>query len=146
MANNKAGRPTKKTPEIVDILLKCFRLGLHVETACAFAKINKTSFYTWLRNDPDFSTQVDFSKSQVIIELTQEVRKQDAQGPWKLLKNLAPNLYKDRIETEHVGKDGGPIEIKARRDKWREVFKDPKLALAAAQVARKLYGDDDDES
>lgn len=44
---------------------------------------------------------------------------------------------------ELTGINGGPIDIKVRRSKWLEMMSDPELAAAAAQVARKLYGDDE---
>lgn len=110
-AKGKPGRPTRKTPEIVDILLKCLSWGLHIQTACAYAKIDRKTFYNWLESDDDFSTQVEFAQSQAIISLAQEVRSHDPQGPWKLLKNVAPDRYKDKIEQEVTGKDGEPLKL-----------------------------------
>ena len=92
---NKSGAPTKKTTEIVDILLKCLTAGFHVETACGYAKINKTTFYNWLEKDRDFSTQVAYAKAGAVMRLAQAVERDD---PWKILKNIAPKLYRDKIE------------------------------------------------
>jgi hypothetical protein len=64
-----------------------------------------------LDSDKDFSTQVSFAKSGAIMRLAQKVENNDPQGPWKLLKNVAPHLYRDRIEQELTGKDGEPIKI-----------------------------------
>jgi hypothetical protein len=92
------GRPTRKTPEIVEIILECLRAGLHVETTCGYAKIDKGSYYRWLESDKDFSTQVAFARSEAIISLSEQVKRED---PKFILKNLAPKLYRDKIETEH---------------------------------------------
>lgn len=105
------GAPTKKTQAIVDILLQCLSSGFHVETACGYAKINKTSFYKWLDNDKDFSTQVEFARSGAIMRLAQKVERDDPQGAWKLLKNVAPKLYRDKIDHGLEGKDGEAINI-----------------------------------
>lgn len=102
------GRPTKKTPEIVEILMQCLKEGLHVETACAYAKINKQTFYNWLKEDENFSTQIEFAKSEAIRMLSMSVRNDD---PWKILKNLAPKLYRDKIDHGLEGSDGGPIKL-----------------------------------
>lgn len=112
------GRPTRKTPEIVEILLKCLSAGFHVETACGYAKIDKQTFYNWLESDKDFSTQVDFARSQAVMRLAQKVENADPQGAWKLLKNIAPRLYRDKIEHEHGGPDGAP-EIKMVIEDYR---------------------------
>lgn len=102
------GRPTRKTNEIVEILLSCIRSGFHIETACGYAKINKQTFYNWLDKDKDFSTQVDFAKSESVMRLAQRVAEED---PWKILKNIAPRLYRDKIEQEISGKDGSPLTL-----------------------------------
>ena len=57
------------------------------------------------------STQVDFAKSQAVMRLAAKVEHDDPAGAWKLLKNVAPRLYRDKIENEVTGKDGGPVKV-----------------------------------
>jgi transposase len=48
-AKNKGGRPTKLNDEIVGRIADAVRAGAYVETAAAFAGINKDTFYAWLK-------------------------------------------------------------------------------------------------
>lgn len=45
----KGGRPTKLTPELQDEICKVIRSGNYIETAAAFAGINKTTLYDWMK-------------------------------------------------------------------------------------------------
>lgn len=45
----KPGRPTKLTPELQASVVEAIRAGNYVETAAAFAGIDKTTLYDWLR-------------------------------------------------------------------------------------------------
>lgn len=101
------GRPTKKDPEVVKIIMGALREGLHVETACELAKISKQTFYSWVKADDIFMTQVEYAKAMAIYELQKEVRKGD---PWKILKNLT-NRYNDKIQQEITGGGGGAIKL-----------------------------------
>lgn len=101
----------KRSKEMVDLILKGLRDGYHVETVCGFVGIDKGTFYNWVKEDKIFSTQVVTAKNEAIMSLATEVRKKDPQGAWKILKNLASHLYRDRIETEVTGKDGAPLTI-----------------------------------
>ena len=106
------GRPTKKTPEIVEILMNSIAQFGHIELACGHAQIDRQTFYNWLNSDADFSTQIEYAKTLCGMRLAQKVEKEDPQGPWKLLKNVWPKLYRDRIEQQLEGPDGEPIEIR----------------------------------
>jgi hypothetical protein len=44
-----AGRPTKFTDEVTSKILMAIRAGNYVETAAAWAGINKDTFYEWLK-------------------------------------------------------------------------------------------------
>lgn len=45
----KTGRPTKFTPEVTSKILTAIRAGNYVETAAAWAGVNKQTIYDWLR-------------------------------------------------------------------------------------------------
>ncbi|SIS88550.1 hypothetical protein [Alicyclobacillus vulcanalis] len=43
------GRPTKLTPELQKKICDAIRAGAYIETAAAYAGVNKTTLYDWLR-------------------------------------------------------------------------------------------------
>lgn len=43
------GRPTKLTQELMDEIIKVIRSGNYIETACAYAGIEKKSLYNWMK-------------------------------------------------------------------------------------------------
>jgi hypothetical protein len=43
------GRPTKLTPELVTTLINALQRSAYVETAIAYAGINKDTYYEWVR-------------------------------------------------------------------------------------------------
>jgi hypothetical protein len=62
------------------------------EKACDFAKISKTTFYEWLRENEDFRTEMAFAEAIGIRRVTRKVEDKD---PWKILKNKDPENFKD---------------------------------------------------
>ena len=105
------GRPTKKTPELVEVLLRALETFGHAELACGYAQIDEKTYYNWLNSDSIFSSQVRLSKAKCAMRLAQKVEKDDPSGPCKMLKNVAPKLYKDKIDAELSGPDGKEIKI-----------------------------------
>jgi len=46
---NKGGRPTKLTRELQEEICRVIRAGNYIETAAAYAGINKSTLYDWLK-------------------------------------------------------------------------------------------------
>lgn len=46
---NKGGRPTKLNDELKEEILKVIRSGNYIETACAYAGIEKKTLYNWMK-------------------------------------------------------------------------------------------------
>jgi hypothetical protein len=44
----RAGRKTKCTPELIELLAKLISHGLSTRDSCAIAEINPTTFYSWM--------------------------------------------------------------------------------------------------
>ena len=85
-------RKSKKVDGHVRILLDAIQSGMPVNLACDFAQIGRTTFYEWHKSDSGFRTQIAYAKSKAIREFISLVAKKD---PWKILKNLAPEDFKD---------------------------------------------------
>lgn len=103
-----AGRPTLKTESVIEILLANRRLGLSPKTCAGLARISVDSIYRWINDDVDFAAKWADASGQAVKSLHMMVAKKD---PWKILKNLDSEVYKDRIEQEIAGRDGDPIKL-----------------------------------
>lgn len=51
---NKRGRPSKRTPEIEDVILKGIADGESLRKVCAEAKIEPSTFFDWIQADDGF--------------------------------------------------------------------------------------------
>lgn len=49
MAQKKTGRPEKLTPEVQQKIVDAIRMGAYIETAAAYAGINKSTLYDWMK-------------------------------------------------------------------------------------------------
>ena len=63
MAENKGGRPTVMTDEIVGKLEYGFMKGLNVTECCHYADISRTAFYDYLEKNPEFTDRIEELKS-----------------------------------------------------------------------------------
>jgi hypothetical protein len=109
------GRKTKRTPEVEKIIIDALSIGLSIDDACAYARINQDTFHTWKKAFSDFSESCTRAEMLLIARsaarLSKEVNNQD--GDWKsaleVLKRRRRNDWSER--TEVTGKDGGAITI-----------------------------------
>lgn len=58
ITKNLGGRPSKLDDEIVVKLDSIFKVGGTVEEACAYAGINKTTYYRWIEQNESFATKM----------------------------------------------------------------------------------------
>lgn len=63
MAENKMGRPTVMTAEVVSKLEYGFMKGLNITECCHYADISRPAFYDYLEKNPDFSNRIDELRS-----------------------------------------------------------------------------------
>jgi hypothetical protein len=63
MAENKVGRPTIMTDDIVAKLEMGFMKGLNVTECCHYAKISRNCFYEYLEKNPGFKDRMEELKS-----------------------------------------------------------------------------------
>jgi hypothetical protein len=61
------GRPTKLNKTTVQKLIDGFRLGMNVSQVCTHAKISRSSFYTYLQDNPEFSDKIEYEKSHLLL-------------------------------------------------------------------------------
>lgn len=107
----KNGRPTKFTPEVTSKILSAIRGGNYIETAAAWAGVNKQTIYDWLRQGAaattgpfrEFSDAVGEALAHAEIVDLQNVAEAAKKGNWQAaawrLERRNPSRWgrKDRV-------------------------------------------------
>lgn len=120
-------RPTKLNDETAKRIIAGVREGLFLTTAAALAGVDRTTVRDWLargeaESPPDEDQRyVDFAlayreaEAQAVQRAVRAVRKgkdkTKARGMAWWLERSHPTMYGRRIVQEHVGADGGPINM-----------------------------------
>ena len=68
MAENKVGRPTVMTEDMIGKLELLFAKGLTDREACLIADINPSTLYDYCNEHPDFSERKELLKEKVKIQ------------------------------------------------------------------------------
>ena len=93
-------------------------LGI-VTTACKAVNLDRTTFYRYYNDDPEFKAAVDdienialdFAESQ----LHKQIQKGEVSSTIFYLKTKGKHRgYIEKVHQEHTGKDGGPIQSEVR--------------------------------
>lgn len=72
---NKVGRPTVMTPEVVLKLEQAFAIDASVEEACSYAEIARNTFYEYLKVKPEFQDRINDLRQKPILKARQTVVK-----------------------------------------------------------------------
>ena len=130
----KASTPTL-TDELIETIAQAIRVGSYVETAVALAGVSKDSFYRWLRQaESDDANEMTVKLSDAVKKALAESEKRDLdvidkaaqEGEWTAaawrLERKFPNKWgrQSKVQLEHTGMDGGPIEIQSMTDEEME--------------------------
>lgn len=111
-----AGRPTDYKPEYGEEILKTMATGLSLAAAAADLGIHRQRVYEWVDKHPEFADTIKLAQSKRQAFLERRLLKDDLPGPQITstifaLKNAAAEDWREKVVTEHTGKDGGAIEI-----------------------------------
>lgn len=128
MARHPKDTTPKLTVQLIETIAQAIRVGAYVETAVALAGVSKDSFYRWLRQaESDNSTLLTVKLSDAVKKALAESEKRDLdvidkaaqEGEWTAaawrLERKFPNKWgrQSKVQLEHTGMDGGPIEIQS---------------------------------
>lgn len=114
-----------------------------VTTACKTVGVDRGMFYRYYNEDAAFKTAVDeldnvaldFAESQ----LHRNIQKGDTTATIFYLKTKGKRRgYIERMETEHSGKDGGPIQTENVQPDLSKLSTDELLALR--EINKKING------
>lgn len=75
--------------------------------ACKQAGVGRTTWYNWLKDDPEFAEAVSKAEEDVADDLEQEAIKRAKDGSDTLLifllKGHKPEKFKERFQQQHTG-------------------------------------------
>lgn len=114
----KAGRPTKKTEEVVRKLEEAFKIDATVPEACSYAGIGERTYYDWLSADPEFRSKMEASQNFVFMHAKRNwvnaiVNNKDVNASIDFLKRRQKGRYSERQELG--GADGDAIRLVIER-------------------------------
>lgn len=115
------GRPTKLTLEVQEKIVSAITAGNYIETASAYAGINKTTLYKWLKRGGRAKSGIYFSFSNAVEKALADAEVLDvariakaAETYWQAaawrLERKFPQKWGRKDRLEHTGKDGEPIK------------------------------------
>lgn len=105
MSENKVGRPSKMTDEVFQILEQYLKLDAPIPYACHQAGISKSTFYDYVKDNPEFSDKVDAWKADTMTAaLTSEKALIQEGNPTVVTNylNKKDKTRKDRYEGSEV--------------------------------------------
>jgi hypothetical protein len=98
-ASNKrrgVGRPTKKTDQTIEALMRIIATGAPYMICCAATGVSYDSFMTWKREDPEFAARVEQASAKAALRLLGKIEKQADQNfaasSW-ILERRFPELF-----------------------------------------------------
>ena len=104
----------KKTPETLKTLIDCVQDGLTNEDACMVAGIHKDTFYTWIKEDADFSDAINkariFRKRYHLDRIHKAGREDWRASSW-YLAHAYPDQFSEKRITEIQGELKSPYEL-----------------------------------
>lgn len=151
------GRPTKYKPEYARQAKKLCELGATDIELADFFEVNESTIYEWQHRFPDFSKALKLAKepadqrverslyrratgysydtvkifqyngTEVVVPYREHVPP-DATSMIFWLKNRKRAEWRDRIENQHTGPDGGPVQV--QRVDLAKISDDQLLRLA----------------
>lgn len=109
-----AGRPSTYDPAFCDQVEEIMRRGFSRMAAAGEIGVCYDTLTNWMEAHPEFFQAVKRGQAARAMKLEADLLDADS-GPRVTsrifaLKNAAPEEWRDKVVTEHVGKDEGPIQ------------------------------------
>lgn len=153
MARHLKGSVPKLTVQLIDAIAQAIRKGTYVETAVALTGISKQSFYRWLRDaEGENPNELCLKLSDAVKKAMAESEQRDLdvidraaqEGVWQAaawrLERKHPDRWgrQSKVQLEHSGPGGGPIELEARVENLKQILSDPEAINALEAIEMKL--------
>jgi len=89
------GRPSIISEERVGKLEEAFKIGLNVKDACIYARMSRDTYYSYCKNNKEFSDRIDRSKRFLFIAARLLIAKaiiedHSVKDAWRFLEKRDP--------------------------------------------------------
>ncbi|MDR3606246.1 MAG: hypothetical protein P4M08_02570 [Oligoflexia bacterium] len=153
MARYPKSSTPKLTEELIDKLAVVIRHGAYIETAAAFCGVHKDSLYRWLKMAAsDEATELHHKLNDALKRAMAEAEVRDLsvinkaaqEGIWQAaawrLERKHPERWgrQARLEVQHSGVEGQPIEITDRTETLKKILLDPTVLVAFETLEAKI--------
>ena len=145
----------KYRPDVIDKLLQHIRSGMNREDSCILAGIGRDTFYTWLREKPEFSDKVLSAekecKQRNVVRVQNASRKDWRAAAW-WLKHKHSEEFHDRSDLGIGGRKGAPpiqttnVNVGVRPDALKNLDEKTLAGLAKLEQRRAAAEDPDPAS
>ena len=112
----KTGRPTKYNEDVIKRFESVFQLGVTDRTACSYVGIHHDTYYSWLKEKPEFTARISKAKHFARIAAGSVVKnaivndRDVATARWWLEKKH-PDEFKSGGTAVGVRTNGEKIEV-----------------------------------
>ncbi|MBW1726878.1 MAG: hypothetical protein JRJ62_04720 [Deltaproteobacteria bacterium] len=101
----------KKHKDFIEVLKK---KAFHIANACDAFGIHRQTYYLWIRKVDGFKELIESERMRLVDTVEALLYENALDGQQraieKFLQHNYPEKYGERINLEHTGKDGGPIQ------------------------------------
>lgn len=155
-------RPTKLNAETQERIITAIRAGNYIETAAAYAGINKTTLYDWMKRGErekqrvakdarlkirkaeqpfvEFSNAVQRALAEAEVRdvaiIAKAAEEQWQAAAWRLERKFPEKWGKRQIEIEHKG------QVEVRHDVARRIIEDEQATDLAHKLLERLAEND----
>jgi hypothetical protein len=116
-----AGRPSKKTDQVVKKLEEAAALDCTIEEMCFYAGISKPTYYQYLSDDPALLDRLEALRNEPVLAarttIVEAVKKNPQTAAWYLERKRKKEFAERR---ELTGEDGKPLFDDQTKDKARQ--------------------------
>lgn len=134
---SRKGRPVKLTEEIAQKLVRAIRAGNYIETACAYAGINPSTFYRWLEKGEkssredfrNFARQVREAMAEAEIVSVAKIKQTE---DWRAQAWLLERRFADRWGKRET------VELQKGEGIGKQIKWDDEVTELIAELTNKL--------
>lgn len=110
-----AGRPTDFLPSYGEEIIQLMASGLSLTAAAAELGFHRQRVYEWSGRHPEFADAIALAKGKRVLKLERDLLDTSATSQVITsrifaLKNADHEEWREKVTTEQVGPDGGPVQ------------------------------------
>lgn len=99
----KVGKPTKMTPEVLDLLRQAYMWGANNLEASTYANISSRTLYEYLSKNPEFHHKIEEWKSNPLLrakkKVVEDIEKDVRNAQW-YLERKQKDEYSTKVEND----------------------------------------------